>query len=58
MTKQEADAICAYVAQNIIAPLHNEGRQGYEIFDEMTGRPFNNFCGFVYDFVEKPLTKL
>ena len=57
MTKQEADTICAYVAQNIVAPLFDDNRQGHEIWEEMTGHQFRDFCGFVYDFVEKPLDK-
>jgi len=58
MTKEEADYICAYVAQNLVAPLFDDNRQGHEIWEEMTGHQFRDFCGFVYDFVKRPLTKL
>lgn len=53
MTKENAEEILAYVAQNIISPLFEDERPAKEVWLEMCGKTFNDLCVFVYQKVEK-----
>lgn len=53
MTKETAEEILAYVAQNLIAPLCEDERPAKEVWFEMCGATFNNLCAFVYQMIEK-----
>lgn len=56
MTKEQSDAILAYVAQNIISPLAFERRPACQVWEELTGAPFNKLVKLVKSF-EKPIDK-
>jgi hypothetical protein len=55
MTKNEAEEILGYVAQQILSPMAFDKRPAHEVWLEMTGDPFNQLCKIVYEKVEKPL---
>ena len=52
MTKNEAEQILNYVANEILAPIMYDNRPGDEIWEELIGTPFNNLCKMVYEKVE------
>ena len=47
MTRQEADEILAYVAQNIISPLSRSNETAKETWLRLSGKEFNELCAFV-----------
>ena len=47
MTRQEADEILAYVAQNIISPLSCSNETAKEAWLRLSGKEFNELCAFV-----------
>ena len=53
MTKNEAEQILSYVANNILSPMYNDNRPAQEVWKEMIGTPFNNLCQIVYEKIEK-----
>lgn len=57
MTRQEADDILRYVAQNILSPMAFEGRPTSETWEIMIGTPFSNLCKYVNKMVDKPTKK-
>ena len=57
MTKQEADDILGYVAQNLLSPMAFNGRPTSETWEIMIGTPFHNLCRHVYKMVDKPTKK-
>ena len=57
MTKQEADNILSYVAQNILSPMAFDSRPTSETWKTMIGVPFNNLCKYVNKMVDKPTKK-
>lgn len=57
MTKNEAEQILSYVANNILSPMYNDNRPAQEVWKEMIGTPFNNLCKMVHEKVEKSLDK-
>ena len=57
MTKQEADNILGYVAQNLLSPMAFDGRPTSETWEIMIGTPFHNFCQYVNKMVDKPTKK-
>ena len=52
MTRNEADEILSYVAQNIISPLAFDERKAKEVWLELSGEKFNQLCKFVYDLTK------
>lgn len=52
MTKNEAEQILSYVANNILSPMCDD-RPAYEVWEELIGTPFNNLCKMVHEKVEK-----
>lgn len=57
MTKQEADNILSYVAQNILSPMAFDSRPTSETWEIMIGAPFSNLCKYVNKMVDKPIKK-
>lgn len=57
MTRQEADDILGYVAQNILSPMAFDGRPTSETWKIMIGTPFSNLCKYVNKMVDKPTKK-
>ena len=53
LTREQADEILAYVAQEIISPIAFDKRPIDEIWLELTGEPFNKLCEMVYELVDK-----
>ena len=51
ITKNEADEILSYVAQNIISPLAFDERPASEVWLELSGEKFNELCQFVYNLL-------
>ena len=47
MTRQEADEILTYVAQNIISPLAFDNTPAKEVWLRLSGEEFNKLCAFV-----------
>ena len=52
MTKQEADAILTYIAQNIISPLAFDNTPAKEVWLRLSGEDFNKLCKFVHNMEE------
>ena len=50
---EKADLILSYVAQNIISPLAFDDRKASEVWEEMIKDPFNKFCKFVKETLDK-----
>ena len=57
MTRQEADNILEYVAQNLLAPMAFDDRPTSETWEIMIGTPFHNLCQYVNKMVDKPTKK-
>lgn len=53
MTRQEADDILGYVAQNLLSPMAFDGRPTSETWEIMIGTPFHNLCTYVYKMIDK-----
>ena len=53
MTREEADEILMYVAQEIISPYAFDVRMGSEIWGEMASTKFNELCKFVNEKVKE-----
>lgn len=53
MTRNEADEILSYVAQNLISPLAFDDRKAGEVWLELSGEKFNQLCKFVYDLTRE-----
>lgn len=54
ITKDIADEILSYVAQNIISPLAFDDRPASEVWLELSGNKFNDLCEFVSEMVKNP----
>ena len=54
ITRNEADEILSYVAQNLISPLAFDERKASEVWLELSGNKFNELCKFVYEMIKKP----
>lgn len=52
MTKNEAEQILDYVANNILAPMCSD-KPAHEVWKELIGTPFNILCQMIYEKVEK-----
>lgn len=53
MTKEEADEVLSYVAQNIISPLAFDNTPAKEVWLKLSGSDFNKLCTFVRDMINK-----
>lgn len=53
ITRERADEILSYVAQEIISPLAFDERPAKEIWLELSGEPFSKLCKMVYELVDK-----
>lgn len=53
ITKEQADKILSYVAQEIISPLAFEERPAKEVWEELTKEKFSRLCSIVYETVDK-----
>lgn len=53
MTREEANEILGYVAQEIISPYAFDERMGSEIWCELTSTKFNELCNFVNGMVKE-----
>lgn len=52
MTREEADNILSYIAQNIISPLAFDETPAKEVWLRLSGSDFNKLCEFMYDMTE------
>ena len=57
LTREQADEILAYVAQEIISPLAFDDRSADEIWRGLIGQPFNELCAMVNKLVDKKENK-
>lgn len=53
ITRDEADEILTYIAQNLISPLAFDERPASEVWLEMSGEKFNELCAFIYSMTKK-----
>ena len=53
MTKEQADKILSYVAQELISPLAFDNRPANEVWEELTKEKFSKLCSLVYEIVDK-----
>lgn len=53
ITREEADEILTYIAQNLISPLVFDERPASEVWLEMSGEKFNELCAFIYGMIKK-----
>lgn len=53
LTREQADEILAYVAQELISPLAFDKRPAEEAWLKLSGQPFNKLCEMVYKLVDK-----
>lgn len=52
MTRNEADIILSYIAQNFISPLCFDEREAKDIYLEYSGEKFNELVSLVFGMVE------
>ena len=53
ITRNEADEILSYIAQNLISPLAFDERKAKDVWLELSGEKFNALCAFVNKMVER-----
>ena len=53
ITREQADEILSYVAQELISPIAFDERHAKEIWLELSGEPFSKLCKMVYELVDK-----
>ena len=53
ITREEADEILSYIAQNLISPLAFDERSASKVWLEMSGEKFNKLCAFIYNMTER-----
>lgn len=53
ITRNEADEILSYIAQNIVSPLAFDDRKAKEVWLDLSGEKFNQLCEFVYNLVKE-----
>lgn len=58
MTKEDANEILAYVAQEILSPMAFDDRPASEVWEELTKAPFSKLCKIVNEKVEKTIDKV
>jgi hypothetical protein len=54
ITRDEADEILSYVAQNLISPFAFDDRPTSEAWLTMSGEKFNEFCAFITEMTTRP----
>lgn len=54
ITRNEADEILSYIAQNLISPLAFDERKAKDVWLELSGEKFNALCAFVNEMVKSP----
>lgn len=47
ITRDEADEILSYIAQNLISPLAFDKRSASEVWLELSHEKFNELCAFI-----------
>ena len=57
LTREQADEILAYVAQELLSPLAFNDRPADKIWQELIGQPFNKLCAMVDKLVDKKENK-
>lgn len=57
MTKEDANEILSYVAQEILSPMAFDDRPASEVWAELTKAPFSKLCKIVNEKVEKTIDK-
>lgn len=53
MTKEQADEILCYVAQEIIAPFAYDKKANLDVWKQVVEDNFSTLCKIVYGFVDK-----
>ena len=53
ITRNEADEILSYVAQNLISPLAFDERKAKDVWLELSSEKFNQLCSFVYNLIKE-----
>ena len=53
ITRNEADEILSYIAQNLISPLAFDERKAKNAWLELSGEKFNQLCSFVYNLIKE-----
>ena len=53
ITKEQADKILSYVAQEIISPLAFDERPANVVWEELTKKKFSKLCSIVYENVDR-----
>lgn len=53
ITREEADEILSYIAQNLISPLAFDERPVSEVWLGLSGEKFNELCAFIYGMIKK-----
>lgn len=53
ITREQADEILTYVAQELISPIAFDERPAKEIWLELSSEPFRKLCQMVYELVDK-----
>ena len=52
MTREEAENVLQYVAQNIISPLAFDPTPAMDVWLRLIKDDFNHFCKFVCDMID------
>ena len=53
ITRNDADEILSYIAQNLISPLAFDERPAKDVWLELSGEKFNELCAFIYRMTKK-----
>ena len=53
MTKEQADKILCYVAQELISPLAFDERPAKEAWNDLIGEKFSKLCVLINEVVDK-----
>lgn len=57
LTREQADEILAYVAQELISPLAFDKRPAKKVWLELSSHPFNKLCEMIYKLVDEKENK-
>ena len=53
MTHEEMEEVASYVAHNFVSPLCFSEKSAKEIYLEMSGKHFSEFCSFLHNMVKE-----
>lgn len=53
LTKEQANEILCYVAEEILSPMVYTDISASEYWEQVTGEPFSKLCGIVNKYTEK-----